>query len=95
MLKIKDNVNLKELEKFGFREVVEEDAYHWFRGHKYIYERELYFNQSLYTVYINKNNYIKIEIHGGCIIVGSLQTLLFDLIEAGLVERVDKVREND
>lgn len=87
MLKIKDGVGLKELEKFGFREVKENDWYHSYRGHKYVYER-IKDDETIYEVYINKDNYIRIYSDMMCTIAGTLQTLIYDLIQAGLVEKV-------
>ena len=87
-LKIKDDVDLKELEKFGFTEVTENMAYHYYRGHKYVINRILN-GIEIYEVYINKDNFIRIIVNNECIIAGSLQVLIFDLIQAGLVEKVE------
>lgn len=86
MLKIKDNVDLKELEKFGFVKL-DNDC----RGHKYSWRRMLAMN-SYYELYVNKDNKLSIYIETyGCDyvrIVGKLQTKLYDLIKADLVEKV-------
>jgi len=79
MLKLKDNVDLKELEKFGF---VNENG-------SYRYER-IMSDGLVYVLYLTKNHkYIQIEIIQPCIIAGSLQCLLYDLIKDGLVEVVE------
>lgn len=82
-----EKVDLKELEKFGF-EPMEKN----YRGHKYIwkrkpnyyYEKENYY----YCIYINKNNYIRIIVNDGITIAGQLQDKLYELISAGIVERI-------
>ena len=71
MLKIKNEVNLKELEKFGFR-------------YDDIFERYLLMNKyykSVIDIIVQKNRLL---------ILGTLERLgtLFDLIQAGLVEKV-------
>ena len=72
MLKIKNEVNLKELEKFGFR-------------YDDIFERYLLMNKyykSVIDIIVQKNRLL---------ILGTLERLgtLFDLIQAGLVEKVE------
>jgi hypothetical protein len=84
MLKIKDNVDLKELEKFGFK------AYSFDRNNFYgaVYERFLD-DKLVYKVVITTNHkYIQIRDGDFANIAGSLQDLLYDLIQAGLVEKV-------
>lgn len=84
MLKIKDNFDLKELEKFGFK------AYSFDRNNFYgaVYERFLD-DKLVYKVVITANHkYIQIRDGDFGNIAGSLQDLLFDLIQAGLVEKV-------
>ena len=76
MLKIKESVDLKELEKFGFK------------NNQYI--RTL--NDSLlYRVVITSTHHY-LQIRDCCFsnIAGSLQDLIYDLIQADLVEKVDK-----
>ena len=78
MLKIKDNVDLKELEKFGFVKIEDE----------YIYRKGTTWEV---LVVIIKNKYIYVEREQpdwfGAIIEDRLD-ILFDLIQAGLVEKV-------
>lgn len=80
MLKIKDDVDLKELEKFGFTKNS--------RGN---YDYRRYIDGILaYRVYITKNHqYIQIQLYDVNIIAGSLQKLIYDLIKADLVEVVE------
>lgn len=76
MLKIRDDVDLKELEKFGFR-----------KRYKNCYEyiREIQ-GKTAYRIYTTLNHgYIQIEIFEPLKIAGSLQCLLYDLIKADLV----------
>ena len=78
MLKLKDDVKLEQLEKYGFK-----------NG---IYQR-IKNNQVLYWVVITSTHrYIQIRLNltGFINIAGSLQDLIYDLIQAGLVEKVDK-----
>ena len=79
MLKIKDNVDLKELEKFGF---IENSV------GSYDYRR--YIDGVLvYRVFITRNHhYIQIQIGDASLIAKSLQCLIYDLIKADLVEKV-------
>ena len=80
MLKIKDDVNFKEFEKFGFEEY----------GNWYTY------NHSNYdiSIYIDKKEK-KIIMHSGefgdCEDGSRVEPKLYDLIQAGLVEKVEKL----
>ena len=76
MLKIKDNVDLKELEKFGFEK------------------------NSFYYKKIGRSSFIDIDadkiisLYVGCkdvhlVILEKQLDILFDLIQAGLVEKVE------
>ena len=81
MLKIKDDVDLKELEKFGFK-----------RRYRNCYEylREIH-EHVAYRVYTTSNHgYIQVEVFEPMKIAGSLQCLIYDLIQAGLVEKVEE-----
>lgn len=83
MLKIKDNVDLKELEKFGFKQ--EENRY---CGNRYIYTN--YESSEMVCVSLkSKFIYCELEevgIYGA--IFEDLLGVLFDLMQAGLVEKV-------
>ena len=71
MLKIKDNVDLKELEKFGFE--FRENNGKW-----------LWFSNLFEHIFVcSWNREISIES-----INGKASSILFDLIQAGLVEKV-------
>ena len=73
MLKLKENVDLKELEKFGF-----------VNGN---YVRKLE-NEYLYRVVVSRNHrYIQIQVFEPSIIAGSLQTLIYDLTKSDIIEK--------
>ncbi len=77
-LKIKDNINLFELEKLGFRPYVLVD--------KILYQyEELDGSQVLYNVKINEN---RIIFHNVCSIHNEMPPIIYDLIKADLVEKV-------
>ena len=69
MLKIKDNVDLKELEKFGFIKT------------GYIYNYKKIFAVTVLMVFDNKKISTPTDDNGNVI--------LYDLIQAGLVEKVE------
>ena len=77
MLKIKDNVDLKELEKFGF-----EKRYNKF------YEYNSKENIELtYMVWFDYRNLIVSTYDGDEV---ELDNTIYDLIQAGLVEKVEE-----
>ncbi len=84
MLKIKDNVDLKELEKYGFKR------------HKKAYYRcqrnDYYFNTPHGAIEIQK--YTGWISHNGTSFLRTDEIIfedkLYDLIKAGLVEKIDK-----
>lgn len=74
MLKIRDDVNLKELEKFGFEWQFES----MYIPERYCFEKEdkcIVFADSRIIAYISRSNCKELNV-------------LFDLIQAGLVEKV-------
>ena len=80
MLKIKDSVDLKELEKYGFSAKI---LYGW-------YEKEIYYNwnDKMY-IYIEKDTHIiQVSTYDGYDV--NLDGTLYDLIKADLVEKVDE-----
>lgn len=80
MLKIKDNVDLKELEKYGF----EYDE----RGF-YCYTR-IIDGVVAWKLYATRNHhYIQAKIYVPCTMAGAMQTIIYDLTKDGLVEKVD------
>lgn len=72
MLKIKDNVDLNELEKFGAKYNEAMGSYDFYDGSLYVWEdvRELTFELSFGVT------------------ESEIMTTLFDLIQAGLVEKI-------
>lgn len=82
MLKIKDNVDLKELEKFGFRKP-------YFFSPFYYYKKEFNTGSNI-TISKSTAQFHDREIYlddAGYDCYGLLDTV-FDLIQAGLVEKV-------
>ena len=79
MLKIKDNVDLKELEKFGFK--YESGCY---KKEIFVDDCTLQINHDKTICY---NNYSTADMAYNCT---KLLTELFDLIQAGLVEKVEE-----
>lgn len=81
MLKIKDNVDLKELEKYGFEH------------HTMIYVKEIKrSNETLKEekiIYVEEENR-EISIHKGLFNVDEELDTLYDLIKADLVEKVEE-----
>ena len=83
MLKIKDNVDLKELKKFGF----ELRHYHWANN---IYERPLmYPDYSKQSLYVDFNNREIDEEEVNFSVIDAKEEHIQDLIKADLVEKVD------
>lgn len=83
MLKIKDNVDLKELEKFGF---VKDKKAIWT-----LYSYECKTERARFLVEINKLR--ELNVFECCDYPDTAQCFgefLFDLIQAGLVEKVEK-----
>ena len=73
MLRIKESVNLKELEKFGLKyKKVEDD----FEMYEWISERT------------DRFEYVDVYIWNREITVGNANDVLFDMIQAGLVEKI-------
>lgn len=80
MLKIKDNIDLKELEKFGFKAKYNVDT------------GEI--EKMIFTYYPDGIDIVKVfacdrEIHCGLLVVDEKYEKLYDLIKADLVEKVD------
>jgi len=77
MLKIKDNVDLKELEKFGFKEdiIVDEKCY--------IKEFNLGINYRETIIIWEKDKNIQVN-------ANNILDTLYDLIQANLVEKVEE-----
>lgn len=76
MLKIKDSVDLKELEKYGFEEDIP------------FYEKEVGFEYLKIVYYVSKRNrQFQVATYDGYDI--DLDDTLYDLIKDGLVEKVE------
>ena len=86
MLKIKDNVDLKELEKFGFKPNALDDNYSGYY--------KMAGNTDNYTFiddyHFENNKRIGILIEDGQVYLGETLNDLYDLIKADLVEKVDE-----
>ncbi len=82
MLKIKDGTSLEELEKFGF-ELVEAENEYWRRT-----------NNEAVCIMI-KNRHIYCEDYSMWSIIEEGLDVIFDLIQAGLVEKVEEVGYED
>lgn len=79
MLKIKDNIDLKELEKFGFTKGT------YYYSKKIEYE---YYQVIIQIILDTKHIYIKNDYFDGdyaCFVPNDI----YDLIQAGLVEKVE------
>lgn len=77
MLKIKDNVDLKELEKFGF-----ENVGNMYVSREYVYRP--YLMSNMYRIIIMKDRKMQINCP-----TKNIYDKLFDIIQAGLVEKVE------
>lgn len=87
MLKIKDNVDLKQLEKFGFIRL-EDDS----RNHKYSWKRVL--DGGFYEIYIARDNRLSFYLESYfqfnyLRIKEKLFDKIYDLIKADLVEKME------
>ena len=79
MLKIKDNVELKELEKFGLRYTIDKDENEWLDFPEISGTLDCYFDKSKYLV----DEY-------GLKVDSEDLDALYDLIKDGLVEKVEE-----
>lgn len=85
MLKIKDEVDLKELEKFGFK-IDEIDNYQVYQLEIKLKDDKKYFNEC--TIFIKPIS--REIIIGGYYDCYNIPSIIYDLIQAGLVEKVEK-----
>lgn len=85
MLKIKDNVDLKELEKFGFKKI--DNKYFYFMGYDNIGKASLGFLE-VDSRELNIGYTRNWEDYEPEYIAYEIQDKLLDLIQAGLVEKV-------
>lgn len=79
MLKIKDNVDLKELEKFGFKRV------EYYNGTCWKFTRFIGKHEAINIIIREDNKILKYNIMS---VKNDLEDIVFDLIQAGLVEKV-------
>ncbi len=80
MLKIRDDIDLKELKKFGFEK----------QNGVYTYTRVLE-NRIAWKLYITGNHhYIQAIIYESCTMAKVFQTIIYNLIKADLVEIVNE-----
>ena len=87
MLKIKDNVNLKELEKYGFTKYEEDITIDRI---KILYDKYCYKD---FFIYITEDRFIYGEVCDyirGNVLGNENFDTLYDLIKADLVEKVDE-----
>lgn len=83
MLKIKDNVDLKELEKYGFSKKVSEKCYvYTFNDDKYDISLIIFGDTRKIIIYG--------AMYGGYEDGKTVEPMLYDLIQAGLVEKVEE-----
>lgn len=83
MLKIKDNINLEVLEQFGFEKI--NDTWAYIRKINSV---------PAYGLYVTKKHkYLQIRCYDKCLIAGKLQTLIYDLTVAGIIEREENNNE--
>ena len=87
MLKIKDNVDLKELEKFGMK---------YSGGSECYVDDYVYSYLTIYTTDKNKEIIVDVspvsfgDVKGSKKIYDNAMSILYDLIKADLVEKVDE-----
>ena len=91
MFKIKDNVDLKELEKFGFVENKNlSNSLHRHFSFRFVDDYEIHY-VNVFFVINTSNLHIKFETDAYGAQDGDIKRfadILFDLIQAGLVEKV-------
>ena len=85
MLKVKDNVDLKELEKFGFKYEVNGCGTEYYAK---INEEEVYTGYSHIVIVINEKEFPNHKNKERMIPRHIPLDLLFDLTQAGLIEKV-------
>lgn len=80
MIRVRDNINLEILRKFGF----EENNGIW------AYIRRIN-GEIAYMVYVTKRHrYLQIRCNKNCLIAGKLQSLIYDLTIAGIIEKEEE-----
>jgi hypothetical protein len=90
MLKIKDNVDLKELEKFGFKKEEDHDIIYYLKENIYDNNMEYAdFKVEDHNRIIKMNLFKKDKMNYPLFDVNQDDTI-FDLIQSGLVEKVEE-----
>lgn len=90
MLKIKNNVDLKELEKFGFKQQIENGCCNGKRYSNVLWEKQIAFNYGEYVDFqiYESNRILILTVNYEEYFTESGLDFVFDLIQAGLVEKV-------
>lgn len=84
MLKIKDSVDLKELEKFGFYKNSWSEG-----GYSYLVPDINESGRCKVEIHTSKYGYLSFEMEGKLYGL-NVPSIIFDLIQAGIVEKVEK-----
>lgn len=87
MIKIKENVYFQELEKFGFKYSFKEKM-------KYDFMYKPKKDADIPLIIINRESRI-LDVKGVCDNYNTVEDTLYDLYEAGLVEKVSNTRNEE
>lgn len=83
MVKIKKDINLEILRQFGFEQI----------NGTWAYIRKID-GKVAYGLYVTKKHrYLQIRCYDRCLIAGNLQTLIYDLTVAGIIEKEEDNNE--
>lgn len=89
MLKIRDDIDLKVLEKYGFHTII--NSYNEKYYFKKAYSNDEQDGRVYYTIYFNTNDYFTGRaIYIDCRGYSRLDNTLYDLIKDGIVEKVEQ-----
>lgn len=91
MLKIKDTVSLKELEKFGFGFIQHPRGGVWYEGSPMDNSTVMLFEKD--RIINLRNRELVIEVKNEEVVEWLPIDTLYELIQAGLVEKVEQVKE--
>ena len=90
MLKIKKGINLSELERFGFYYIPAKDKYQWSTQNK----KDFFFFVDVYgddsNLLMGEERVFYVNNCDDMDRINALLDLIFELIQAGLVEKVDE-----
>ena len=85
---IKPHIGIKELEKYGFRQNPDSKfTYQWKPSFTCKDYEKQYYEDNDYLVYINSDGQIVLYPNQWFQLSGKIQTLLFDMITDGIVEK--------